>query len=75
MFKLEDGIPLADPKVSKGQLEKYPWSKMQVGQSFLVPDEKKVKNISAAARHAKKRHGIDLRVRTVEGGVRVWRVG
>lgn len=72
-FDLEKNIPL--PKISRaGHNSKYPFSIMEVGDSFFVP-EKTAKAFTSTVAAAGKRLG-DRRFacRTVEGGVRVWRI-
>ena len=74
-FKIDSDVPMptADPR---GKPEKYPFSKLSIGQSFFVPGANAA--ISAAATSAKKRTGFRFKVRSVEeGGLvgkRVWRV-
>ena len=76
MFKVESGIELpAKPKGGHGA--KYPFAKMEPGQSFLLPTDS-VNNVSNSAAKAASYWGSKLgrkfTTRRVEGGVRVWRV-
>ena len=79
-YKIDKGIPLCAPRA---QSNKYPLDEMEVGDSFFVPhpDAKKARQ-NALARNAGQyrkppkhtpfqRHFV---TRTVEGGVRIWRV-
>lgn len=75
---IETGVPI--PKVSKPTRVKYPWADMEIGNSFLVecePDEATARRASVvssasawARRHAP---GRKFSVRSVDGGIRVWR--
>ena len=65
-FKIEDGIPIPKPR------QQYPWLKMRVGQSFFVPGGK-TKSLGSID-YARKKTGFKFTARTVEGGVRIWRV-
>lgn len=68
MVKIEKGIPIPE---GRGRATKWPWRDLAVGDSFLM----RGKTIrSAGAGEAARRCGIRLLARTVEGGVRVWRV-
>ncbi len=55
-----------------GRRERYPWSKMEVGDSFFIPDGNRSR-IAGAASHAARRLGRKFVVRSVDGGVRAWR--
>lgn len=48
---------------------KYPWSTIQVGQSFFVPNGAGYK-----LHYAARRYGIRITQRQVKGGLEVWRV-
>lgn len=50
----------------------FPLSKMEVGDSFFVP-EGDLKRVASNAYGYGHRHGSKFSVRTVPGGVRVWR--
>jgi len=69
-IKIEKGIPA--PKANRGARTLYPWREMEVGDSFLIPfatDGKRRGIYSCASRL-----GIKIATRTVEGGVRIWRI-
>lgn len=70
MNKIDSGIPIPG---RKGRPEKWPFSKLKVGQSFLARGLE-VEEFSGTVSAAKKRLKIGLTMRTVPGGVRVWRV-
>lgn len=63
-------IPATIPNI--GRRERYPWSRMEVGDSFLIPAGDKRK-VAGAASHAGRRLGKKFIVRAVDDGVRVWR--
>lgn len=74
MIEIEKGVPVA-PKAGGASPPKYPWKKMAVGDSFFVP-KVKPSSLSRQAHLAAQAIGNGTRfiTRTVEGGVRVWRV-
>lgn len=77
-FKVEDNVPIPPRKGGKSQ-RKYPLNALLVGQSFFVPfasdDARKgLSRLSSVAILHGKETGKKFTTRTVEGGVRVWRV-
>jgi hypothetical protein len=73
-FAIETGIPAPAKPVSGG---KYPFAKLQVGDSFVVELEgrKSWAFLYGAITHAQKKHSIKLTSRLIEDGKRrVWRV-
>ncbi len=76
MFNIEKGVPM--PPSRKTKME-YPFSQMQVGESFLIPSEGAEarlarSRVESAARTAGRRLGAKFTVRITPEGVRVWRV-
>lgn len=71
-YEIEKDIPIPAMSAPRGRKEKYPWSTMDVGHSFFVPDGN-VKMLNSSASKAKLRTGRTFVARQVEGGVRVWR--
>jgi hypothetical protein len=74
-FKIEDNVPTP---AARGY-RKYPFDDMAVGNSFFVgcaqvDSEAEHTRISNAAWRAGHKKGKKFTVRTVEGGIRVWRV-
>ena len=75
MFEVESDITIPP---HRGRPTLYPWANMNVGDSFFVPDvpgRKRNRGISAANNRAfdpkiKEKYAT----RSVEGGVRIWRV-
>ena len=81
MVDIESDIPIplgspdlgVKPSPMGGRPEMYPWSKMKVGDSMFIPN-RKGSVVSTMASYRKRHHGERHTVRTVEGGVRVWRI-
>ena len=78
-FMIEEDVPM--PKRQGGRTgSKYPFAALDVGQSFMVPDtqdkEVNVGTLRSALGAFKKRNPDSgkFSVRSVDGGVRVWRV-
>jgi hypothetical protein len=79
-FKIEKGIPLCRPS---SKSNKYPFDDMEVGDSFFAPHpEAKNARMSALARNKGQYKKLPKHIpvqrrfatRTVEGGIRIWRV-
>ena len=70
-YKIEKNISIAEALTSRN---KYPFPKMKVGDSFFVEDIMDKHVVRAAAYSYGKYHGKKFRTRTVDGGVRVWRI-
>ncbi|QDP51253.1 MAG: hypothetical protein Unbinned7913contig1002_8 [Prokaryotic dsDNA virus sp.] len=62
---------------SMGRKPEYPFNKLKVGESFLVPFNPKFPalrhNVYSVASHAGLRSGKKFSVRSVEKGYQVWR--
>jgi hypothetical protein len=71
-YKIEDNVPL--PLTFGGTASKYPFDKLQVGQRFVVTDGKSIDSVRTSAYQAGRRLGMKFATRTVDGGLRVWRV-
>jgi hypothetical protein len=67
-FVIESDVPIQ----SRTKQCKYPFAKLEVGDSFFVPGIK-MSVLSSAASGARKRTGFKFTTRTVDGGVRTWR--
>lgn len=70
-YEIEKGIPAPSPQ---GERCKYPFRKMEVGDSFFVPCEHGNAIELAVRASARPRDEKKFTVSRVEGGVRVWRV-
>jgi hypothetical protein len=64
-IKIETGLPIPDRA-------KYPVAQMNVGDSFFVAGKTSA-TISGALAYYRS-DGVRLATRTVDGGVRVWRI-
>lgn len=71
-FKIEKDHVVPASVDGLGRREKYPWSQMEVGDSFFVANGN-VRRVAGAACHAGRRANKKFVVRGVEGGVRAWR--
>jgi hypothetical protein len=70
-YVIEDGIEI--PKPRRGRKgEKYPLSRLLVGQSFFVAGQEK--SFLGSIARSNKYAGKKFITRKVEGGVRVWRI-
>ena len=71
MYKIEKNIPI--PPEGYTRRGPYPFARMEVGDSFLVPFADMITVRCAAGNYAKK-YGAVFWTRFIEGqGVRVWR--
>lgn len=68
MIKIDKGVKLPPPSDRQG---KYPWDKMKVGDSFVVPY---TPSIRACASYAGHKRGWRFISRKNGNTVRVWRV-
>lgn len=71
-FEIEKNHVIPASVAGIGRREKYPWSQMEVSDSFFVPDGE-IRKIAGAACHAGRRSNKRFVARAVDGGVRVWR--
>jgi hypothetical protein len=58
MYEIEDGVPMPNPRRNS----KYPFDRMQVGQSFSVP-EADANSMRVAARYHASKTGAKFSVR------------
>ncbi len=71
-IKIERGVPFP-ATAPRAQL--YPFHEMEVGDSFFVPDSTTNRLGSAAHAYVRSRKpGAKFTCRTIDGGVRVWRI-
>lgn len=63
-IEIEDGIPVPPPE---GRALKYPWDRINIGQSFLVPGRQKKLLVPKRLKSRKFTQRVD------ETGLRVWR--
>lgn len=69
-IKIDKNVPLP-PK--RGEARAYPWGDLAIGDSFLARG-KQINGLGAARDWAQKRFKRKFAMRSVEGGVRIWRV-
>lgn len=69
-YEIEKDVPVPSPATGSGL--KYPFVQMAVGDSFFVPG-KTSRVFGGIAGSYAKRLGIKVTMRTMDGGVRVWR--
>lgn len=69
MFTVESDVPLVD---RRGANSKYPWAKMNIGDSFYA--EVDHRTLRACARWQHERHGTAFKVRTEGKGSRAFRI-
>lgn len=74
MFEIRKDIPLWHNERVGGRKAIYPWNKLEVGDSFFVPNIPVKRVSSAASAAARSRSGVKYAVRTENDGARVWRV-
>lgn len=67
LFKIEMGIPMPPPK------QKYPFHKMDVGDSFRIPPEYK-KRVGAAAVMYSRGRDVKFALRDTRLEIRLWRI-
>ena len=72
MIPIDKGVPIPEAKCDL--TPKYPWRTMEVGDSFLVTDEKGKKSVGGGTNTMGKKLGRKFTTRVVEEGIRVWRV-
>ena len=70
MLKIEKGIKI--PEVNPKKNYKYPWTDMEVGDSFLV-NFIDILRVRIAAHYHSKTSGRKYTTRIVDNGARVWR--
>ena len=70
MIKIEDGIALTKRSIKRAS--KYPFAKMEVGQSFYV--EQNNSPSSAVTSFCRKNAGYKFVTRREKDGFRVWRI-
>lgn len=71
-FKIDDDVAIPAVRGYSGSRETYPWSQLEVGQSFFV-EGANLRSMSSTASHAGRRNGKKFMARAADGGVRVWR--
>lgn len=74
MINLDANVALPnDGGFRRGAPHKYPWAAMQVGDSFFLAD-KAISSIAPSASIRARTYGEKYTCRSVDGGVRVWKL-
>ena len=80
MFKIDKNIEILTDQNHK---IKYPFLKMEVGDSFFIPEKDEQKRINLARRAAsagiafsksKRKGEVKFSTRKLEDGIRIWRI-
>jgi hypothetical protein len=72
VIAIDKNVPI--PAATRGPAPVFPWRRMEVGDSFFVPDRANTNSLSCNAAALRKRYGLKFTVRRENGGVRVWRI-
>ena len=70
-IQIETDIPL--PK-RRGYARKFPFDKMEVGNSIPLPDKETYLKATSASQHYGKEHGKKFASRSTPDGFRIWRI-
>ena len=70
MIPIDKDVPMPNPTTP--DVTKYPWMKMEIGDSFFVEGSTSVR-FNGTKYAAQKQTGRKFTIRRVEGGIRVWR--
>jgi hypothetical protein len=70
MITIEKNVPI--PR--RGRPATYPFQEMEIGDSFLIPEQDEIARVSRAAYMYGNRNGKTFAVRRTEAGQRVWRL-
>lgn len=76
LYEIEKDVPLSAKLYAENSgdaTRKYPFPDMEVGDSIFAPEDK-ARKVRYAAYAYGKVHGLKFLCRTVDGGVRVWRI-
>lgn len=75
-IQIEKGVAMPTRNETVGRAPKYPWSSMQVGDSFLIPKGTKRTSVDSSGRSWSKRNGgtVVFASRKTDEGYRIWRV-
>ena len=78
-FEVESNVPV--PAISRYRggrkvgVSKYPFASLEIGQSFFLPGKKRGSGGAIiASRYKSQGRDRIYTLRTVEGGIRIWRV-
>jgi len=71
-YKIEKDVPV--PNIASGKGKQVPFAVMEIGDSVLVTNDSGVRAARASASWHSKVTDKRFITRTVDGGVRIWRV-
>lgn len=76
MITIEKNIPIPELKAGRKSNEIYPLSKMEIMDSFFIETNSKedIQSIRSHIHNPKNRKNKKFATRTVNGGIRVWRI-
>lgn len=74
LFPIEKGIPLPERRPRREASRQYPWSSLEIGHSFFIPAPMTTLKLSSSLAYRHQNLGPRYVARTIDGGVRVWRV-
>jgi hypothetical protein len=69
MYIIENSVPIPSNKKCK-----YPFSSMEIGQSIFVEDAKMKGNLHQASKMHGKSLGKKFIARSIDNGLRIWRI-
>lgn len=73
MFEIEKNVPIPNAAIESGSV--YPFEKMSVGDSSLIPSSFASTNaVRASVNYFARKTGFKFCTRTEDDGVRVWRI-
>jgi len=72
MFAIEKAVP-PPASFGRGAKPKYPFARLEVGDSFFVPGMR-ARALSNAAQWHTQKTGAKFQCVTVDGGARCWRI-
>lgn len=71
MYKVDKKIPIP---TARGKLALYPFDKMEIGDSFLVPNNDELSRVRAAIQRRQFDYKEKFATRKIEDNYRVWRI-
>lgn len=71
-IEIDSGVPIPPRKPPANK--RYPFEKLEVGDSFAKPEDVTPNAMRSVARYHARKNGAEYKVRQTETGWRVWRV-
>ena len=69
-FKIEKNVPIPE---RFGRCKRYPFEKMEVGDSFLAPLDQ-IESARQSSYYWARKHGRKYKTQRQENGFRIWRI-